>query len=97
MCAFTVVATGVAAVLLSLPAAQADASSSGNAGAASLALDILRNLEVDTFPNSFRPKGYPEGTTVGETPFQHFIKTTDAEDGYSATDDEKTWHPGLGG
>lgn len=62
---------------------------------ASLALDILQNLEVNTFHNSLRPKHYPEGTTVSQTPYHHFTKNAGVKDSYYATDDEKNWHYSL--
>lgn len=60
-----------------------------------LALEILRNLEVNTFHNSFRPQHYPEGTTVSQTRHHQFEKVAGAHDEYSATDEEKTWYYSL--
>ncbi|RON38284.1 pesticin immunity protein [Pseudomonas frederiksbergensis] len=56
-----------------------------------LALSILKNLEVNTFHNSFRPGHYPEGTTVGQTAY-HIYKEVEGKQGvYSATDKENSW------
>lgn len=56
-----------------------------------LALSILKHLEVNGFRNSLRPRHYPDGTTLGQTPYRIYEKAADAEGGYSAMDEEQSW------
>lgn len=56
-----------------------------------LALEILEHLEVNTFRNSFRPRHYPQGTTLGQTPYRIFTKEEGFEATYSAIDEEQSW------
>lgn len=56
-----------------------------------LALEILEHLEVNTFRNSFRPRHYPQGTTIGQTPYRIFAKEEGFEATYSAIDEEQSW------
>lgn len=56
-----------------------------------LALEILEHLEVNTFLNSLRQRHYPEGTTLGQTPYRIFSKEAGSEATYSAVDEEKSW------
>jgi hypothetical protein len=56
-----------------------------------LALSILKNLEVTTFNNSLRPRHYPEGTTIDQTPFHVYEKVAGRKGVYSATDKEGSW------
>lgn len=56
-----------------------------------LALEILEHLEVNTFLNSLRSRHYPEGTTLGQTPYRIFKKQEDSEATYSAMDEERSW------
>ncbi|MCO7614498.1 hypothetical protein NJH83_30120 [Pseudomonas chlororaphis] len=56
-----------------------------------LALSILKHLEVNGFRNSLRPKHYPDGTTLGQTPYRIYEKDAGAKGGYSAMDEEQSW------
>ncbi|KAA5845330.1 pesticin immunity protein [Pseudomonas chlororaphis] len=67
----------------------ADSTAGGNDGA--LALNILKNLEVNTFRNSLRPAHYPDGTTLGQTPYRVYEKDTKREGAYSAVDADRSW------
>lgn len=58
---------------------------------AALALSILKNLEVNTFRNSFRPGGYPPGTTVDQTPYHVYEQAEDSPDTYNAVDAQRSW------
>lgn len=55
-----------------------------------LALSILKHLEVNGFRNSLRPRHYPDGTTLGQTPYRIYEKDA-AEGTYSAMDEEQSW------
>lgn len=56
-----------------------------------LALSILKHLEVNGFRNSLRPRHYPDGTTLGQTPYRIYEKAAGAEGTYSAVDEEQSW------
>ena len=56
-----------------------------------LALSILKNLEVNTFNNSLRPKHYPDGTILGQTPWNVYQELEGQKGAYSATDEERSW------
>ncbi|WP_414159126.1 hypothetical protein ACMGG8_02635 [Pseudomonas sp. BNK-45] len=56
-----------------------------------LALSILKHLEVNGFRNSLRPRHYPDGTTLGQTPYRIYEKAAGAEGTYNATDEEQSW------
>ncbi|MHC8290191.1 hypothetical protein ACYZUD_25920 [Pseudomonas sp. XS1P51] len=56
-----------------------------------LALSILKNLEVNTFSNSFRPAHYPDGTTISQTPYHVYDEVAGRKGVYSATDKERSW------
>ncbi|MFJ7145071.1 hypothetical protein [Pseudomonas protegens] len=56
-----------------------------------LALSILKHLEVNGFRNSLRPRHYPDGTTLGQTPYRVYEKAADTEGSYSAVDEEQSW------
>ncbi|MCO7573491.1 hypothetical protein NJH78_26220 [Pseudomonas chlororaphis] len=60
-------------------------------GDEALALSILKHLEVNGFRNSLRPRHYPDGTTLGQTPYRIYEKAADADGTYSATDEEQSW------
>lgn len=56
-----------------------------------LAQDILANLEVNTFRNSLHPVHFPEGTTLGKTPFHIAKKVEGDRSTWQAIDEERTW------
>ncbi|QTT91586.1 hypothetical protein [Pseudomonas chlororaphis] len=80
----------IAGVLMSVGGVSlADLAAGGNDEA--LALSILKHLEVNGFRNSLRPGHYPDGTTLGQTPYRVYEKAAGAEGTYSAVDVERSW------
>lgn len=56
-----------------------------------LAKDILANLEINTFHNSLRPRHYPDGMTLGETPFRILEKIEGERASWGVVDEERSW------
>jgi hypothetical protein len=56
-----------------------------------LALEILRQLEIDSFANSLRPAHYPTGTTLEQTPYHIFEAAAEMAATYQARDIESSW------
>ncbi|MCE4056111.1 hypothetical protein [Pseudomonas sp. Au-Pse12] len=80
----------IAGALMSVGSVSLAGSVAGGSDEA-LALSILKHLEVNGFRNSLRPKHYPDGTTLGQTPYRVYEKDAGAEGGYSAMDEEQSW------
>lgn len=79
---------GLAALCCTAGTVLADEQKGSHADA--LALDIIRHLEVNTFPNSLRPRHLAPGTTLGQTPY-HLVEKAPENARYRATDEEKSW------
>ncbi|MCK6251248.1 hypothetical protein [Pseudomonas fragi] len=56
-----------------------------------LVLDILRTLDINSFPNSLRQRHLPPGATLMDTPFNVLEKVDGLKDAYSASDKDLTW------